>query len=865
MQTFKPLSLGLTTRCVEYRRRLGMCVTASLYFPFRPAGQGTVWTEMSMWNFLAKEMPEGPLIDEGVVKLRSEYLVRGHAWAPGGSSRALEVVARVGPLAKTLHVFGPRRWLGGRAEEPMPFRDLPLDWQHAYGGPGDPSNPLGMGRAPAERGAAHWLPQVVLPGRHPTHPGEAVPAATLRPIDCSWPQRARHAGTYDERWLKEQSPGFANDIDWRYFNMASEDQWFEQPPRGDEPFEFVHLHPQQAKVEGVLPGMRARVFADYGDGTTARLREVPLRLATLWFFPHAERGIALFQGLAECSEDDAGDIHTLLGAIERLDDPRGEQHYLDALQARRHPEHGALYALRESDLLPEAGVGTDPEFEAVTADYQPEGAAVQNARRGAELDVKAAIEDARAKGVDPARLGLKLPAAEPVPSLEQIPEYLARKQAEALNAQVNAAIDAAEALAQAHAKMARMGIDPQSLVHRGPPTYRAAQHLAQLQAVVPQGTSRPLIDMQAIAPKLVKVEALQRSAYLQTAHAQAPAQPLPPERARVLRHAVRQAHSEGKSFAGVDLTGADLSELDLTGADFTGAWLESANLSRSVLKGTSFAYAVLAHANLAAADATGADFTGANLGRSNLTTTRLVQANLSGVNFSDTALAQTDLRGARLDHAQLHGATFGLADWRSVQAEGLLFHKAVLKDMVMSRCQLMQPTFVECDVSGVDFSAARLDTATFVKCTGVGTRFAQASLERAVFVDGCDFSAADFTQARMKGVNLRGTRLVQAHLNEAQLDEADLSESDCTEADLTGATLRGALLIKTRLERGVMAGANLMNAIAQRADLRGCTLRGANLYGSDLSRVQMDAGTVLIAASLDRAKTYPRREPTPSA
>lgn len=865
MQTIKPLTLGLTTRCVEYRRRLGLCVTASLYFPFRTAGEGTVWTEMSMWNFLAREMPEGAFIDEGVVKSRSEYLVRASAWAPGGSSLACEVSARVGPLTKTLHVFGPREWVGRRAGDAQPFRDVPLDWQHTYGGADFPANPLGMGRTPAERGKSQRLPQVVSPGRHPTHPADEVAPVSFRPIDCTWPQRARHVGTYDERWLKEQSPGFASDIDWRYFNLAPEDQWFVQAPRGDETFEFVHMHPSMPKVEGALPGLRARVFADYGDGTAARLREVPLRLSTLWFFPHAECGIALFQGLAECSEDDASDIHTLLGAIERLDEPRNEQHYLDALQARRHPTQGALYALRESDLLPERGLAADPEFAAVQSDYEPVGLAVQNARRGAELDTKAAIEDARAKGVDPARLGLNLPAADPVPPLEQIPEYLARKQAEALNAQVNAALDAVDSMARAQAQMERFGIDPSTLVHRGPPTYRATQHLEQLRATLPAGAGRPLLDLNAIGPKLLKVEALQRSTYLQVAHAQAPAKRLPLERARVLRQAVRQAHAEGKSFAGVDLTGADLSELDLTGADFTGAWLESANLSRSVLKGASFAYAVLAHADLGASDASGADFTGANLGRSVLTTTRLVQANLTGVNFSDTALAQTDLRGARLDHAQLHGATFGLADWRSIQASGLLFHKASLKDMVMSRCQLTQPTFVECDLTGVDLVEARLDGATFVKCVGLGTRWQQASLERAVFVDGCDFSGADFTQARMRSANLRGARLRQAQLREAQLDEADLSDADCTEADLSAASLRGALLIKTCLERGRLAGANLMNAIAQRADLRGCTLRGANLYGSDMSRVVMDAGTVLAGASLDRAKTHPRRDSAASA
>ena len=45
MQVIKPMALGLCTRPIEFKRRLGLSVTASLYFPFRPAGQGTAWLE----------------------------------------------------------------------------------------------------------------------------------------------------------------------------------------------------------------------------------------------------------------------------------------------------------------------------------------------------------------------------------------------------------------------------------------------------------------------------------------------------------------------------------------------------------------------------------------------------------------------------------------------------------------------------------------------------------------------------------------------------------------------------------------------------------------------------------------------------
>lgn len=862
MQTIKPMVLGLTTRPIEYRRRLGLSITMSLYFPFKPAGQGTLWTEPSMWKFLEQEMPEGPFIDECIVKQRSEFLVHGAAYAPGGpgsKTLALEVSVSVAGVNKRLHVFGPRRWQGLRASEPEPFERVPLDWRHTYGGPDHPINPLGMGRVGGgSKEPPRWLPQVVKPNHNPLGPDEAVPPVALGIVDCMWPQRAQHAGTYDERWLKEQSPGFANDIDWRYFNLASEDQWFATPPRGDEPFEFIHMHPTQPQLQGQLPGFVPRCFVDHGDGTTAKLREVPMKLATLWFFPHAERGIALFQGLSECQEDDATDLQALVGAIERLGEPRPREHYLDALNRRRDPDTGALHAVRESDLLPEGFTSTDGDFDDTIADYQLEGLQAKAARRGAIFEVRGAIDKARAAGIDPAKLGLVIPEAEPTPTLESLPEYLAKKRAETVNAQITAALDAADRVKEARAKMAAAGIDPESVVHRGPPTYKAATHLQELQRVVPGGS--PAIDVKALAPKLIKLESLQRLTYLQSAHVQPPAKPLPPERAAFVRQAVQQGHAQGKSFLGVDLTGADLSGLDLSGADFSGAWLESVNLSNSVLKGTVFNDAVLAHANLSGADASQAEFFGANLGKANLQAARLVQADLRSVTLVDTALAQTDLRGALLHDAKLTGATFGLADWRSVQASGLFLEKAVLKDMVMNRCRLDAPVFVECDLSGVDFAAAELIRPTFVKCTGQGTRFARAVMDGAVFVDGCDFSSADFSEARMKGCNLRGARLQGARFTGADLFEADLSGADLTGADLGNASLRSALLIKTVLGQAVMTGSNLMNAIAQRADLRGTNLRNANLYGSDLSRVWTDPGTVMLGAALERAKTYPRRE-----
>ena len=871
MRVIKPFAVGLLSRNIEHKRRLALCITASVYFPFAPRGQGTAWSEMSMWNFLGQEMPEGALIDEGVVKTRAEFLVHGAAYASAGKLRQCLVRARVGQREKLLQIYGPRVHLNGQTSEPQPFDRVPLDWAHAYGGPDFAANPLGMGRAFSEAGGARMrvMPQIEDPNAPITRLDAAIAPASMDRIDIAWPQRRRFQGSYGARWLEDQSPGFADDVDWRFFNLASEDQWFDTMLVGDESFSFDHMHASKPNVRGELPGLRARCFVADAATVQSPLREVALQLSTVWFFPHAERGVMLFQGLTHCVEDDASDIGLLTLALERLGQEKPAAHYASAVANRLDPRRGALHALRESDLLPQGLQGSDPDFDAMQADYRPEGLMGQAQRRGAALMVDIARDDLRAKGMDPDKLGVRMPEPLKLPTLEELPEVVDKAQTEALNAQVTALLDAAEQTQQAQAKAVQAGIDPASLQHRGPPLFRAAAQLQTMLAQLPPGVvkpdGQPLLDAAKLAPQLKQLEVMERAAYLAGAHQQAAAPAMAAQHAQQVRESVLQAHAEKRSFMGADLTGADLSGLDLRGADFTAAWLESANLRGALLAGCSFAGAVLAHADLSAADASDADFSAANLGRAKLDAVRLLRANLSGAILSDTALANTDMRQARLDGATLLGASFGRADWRGVKASGLIFLKANLQDMVWHQAHLVQPQFVECDLSGADFSAATLDRASFVQCRGSKLRCAKAMLPGAVFVQGCVFDDADFSGAQMKGSNLRGASLLRARFVDAVLDECDLSDAVLSGADLQGASLRGSLLLKTVLRGAVLAQANLMDAIVQRADLRSCDLRGAHLFGADLSRVRSDTITDWGQAIFERTRVHPRREVEPAS
>ena len=60
-------------------------------------------------------------------------------------------------------------------------------------------------------------------------PGDKYDPMALGPLGRGWAQRACHAGTYDERWLKDDFPFLPKDFDERYYQAAPEDQQIPHP------------------------------------------------------------------------------------------------------------------------------------------------------------------------------------------------------------------------------------------------------------------------------------------------------------------------------------------------------------------------------------------------------------------------------------------------------------------------------------------------------------------------------------------------------------------------------------------------------------------------------------------------------------
>ncbi len=858
MQVVKPQAVCLSTRPIEYRKRFGLCVTAMLHVPFTQAQGGTLWGEQSAWNFIGREMPV-PLVDEGVAKLTPEFLVHGKAFPPPDRPNACAVRARLGSRSKTLLVFGDRRWDGAKASAPLDFDAMPIDWAHAYGGAAVPANPDGLGAA--AEGGVHRLPNIERPDQPLRDPAQSVAPAGFGLRGPMHPERARFRGTYDASYLKEHAPGFAPDLDWRYFNLAPEDQWFDAPLRGDESFQLDHMHPAKPSIEGRLPGLRARVFADYraANALEPRLREVPLRLTTVWFFPHAERALLLFQGLAEVGTDDGSDIYGLLGAVERIDQPRPDAHYLDALARRADPRWGGVECLDDSDLLP-AGIDVaDPEAERAAEAFASQGLQAEAQYRRAEIDVALAREELRGSGRDPDAMGVVMPPREKPSAPAQRVAHLKEKIREAEQQQLSAIDDALDALEKAVAmRKEHKAMEP--VQHRGPPLFNADAALERLKAANAGATGA--FDLSAVHGKLLQQEAMERLGYLQGAHEQPPAPAMQAAQAETLRKGMKEALAGGlRFFGGMDFTGADFSSLDLRGVNFAGAWLESVDFRQANVSEANFTAAVMAHANLDGAIGIRAVLKGANLGR-----THWKGAVFDDADFSEAQLSHADLGGLALRRARLKGAMLIGTRWAGADAHGLhapeqLFYRLSLPGLALAEAELAGCQFVECDLTGVDLRDADLAGANMLTCKLAGAKFGGARGPGMVFAQKCDLSEADFSKAQMQGANFGAADMSRARMVGSVLDGANLCEANLTDSDWRLASAKGALLRRTGLQRAKLAGVNFTDAILQHADLRGCDLRNSNLFAADLSRARLDGDVRLEGALLKRTRTWPRLTP----
>jgi hypothetical protein len=247
------------------------------------------------------------------LKPGTDVLVKGSAWAERGRpTEVVDVQVRLGPVRKTLRVFGDRRWrrgiVGATMSRPVPFERMPIIYERAYGGwdrsaPDaadhrvDLRNPVGTGfvhRGDAVDGTA--LPNVEHPDRLIASWKDRPAPAGLNAIDCAWSPRRELAGTYDAAWRAQRFPLWAEDFDPRYGLCAPADQQVEGGLRGGEEAALVNLSPG-----GLLRFTVPRIHPTFQTRFGRERVEHRGRLCTVLVEPDAARLALTWQASLVCN------------------------------------------------------------------------------------------------------------------------------------------------------------------------------------------------------------------------------------------------------------------------------------------------------------------------------------------------------------------------------------------------------------------------------------------------------------------------------------------------------------------------------------------------------------------------------------
>ncbi|WP_230492777.1 DUF2169 family type VI secretion system accessory protein [Martelella alba] len=830
MKIVKPLRLGVLTRPWRWQGENRLCVAVLALADM--SAKPRIFPEPELWRLAAEELTgDAAAVDMVFPKPCAEFLATGHAYTRHQSDKTACVASiRVGSLAKSLLVTGERFWRDGRPTHPLPFDQLPLDWQNAYGGAGVPENPLGIGAAPVMVDGArrHPLPRI----EHPDHllgPGRrATVPAGFGPLGFTWPRQTGRLGKrYDRRWLEQGFPGFARDIDWHVFNRAEQDQWWPDldalPPGA--PWRIANMHPDRPVQQGSLPLWRARCFIVRGASKDSAPEEIPLRATTIWFFPHRDRMLLIWHGGCAIGQDDAADVAQLTAAMESVGEPRPLAHYREVIHRRLDKKTGAAHTLRDQDLM-------TPALMAPWLDTRPGSPpgplSAALARRGDNVRASWSADD----GPPCPSEGMSEPAAElpPRPAPDRLSEFMAdvSRQAETLQ-QLARRKAASLADREAESSTSDDGAGP-------------AGYLRLLQSV-----ATPDQDTRSALHWL----------YRHSADSRGPAPALDQGSSQCLRRQVRDQLAGGGHCQGMNLTGADLSGMDLRGGDFRQALLEGAILDHCRLDHADLREAMLAHASLS----------GATLNHSRLEGACLAGARCRDSLFTAVRLAETPLQGAdiahcRFDHAVIEGMLFRQVRLRHCRFRHAVFTRSVFleqnaEQLDFSHSRMSQMSFLHGALADSSFSAAQLTDCAFIGTALDGVCFQHGRLTDCVFTGDSRIRRSDFRHGWLRHVNFRGIMLAGSDFSGAQACGCDFSEADLSGARLTAMDARDCLFIRTDLSGARLERADLGGALLQKSRLNGADLRAACLFRADLSQAIMDPLTQVDGAYLAQCKTLP--------
>lgn len=875
MKIIKPLQIGLLHKSFSYLEQDIFAVSIPIAFSLL---DGEIILEQRLWQIVSEQM-DGDIFDAAMPKARAEVLVQGDCITPANQEvRSTSVHLQIAQLDqqgrlhpqvdKALLVTGDRHWLTGgvASSQPELFNQQSISYNHAYGGENFEANPTGKGfKATAtEQGQVHELPNVEYMSDPVTSASSQVKPASFGRVDVMWPQRLDRAGTYDDKYLAEQMPGFANDIDWLYFNDAAEDQWLSDFFQGNEHYSITNMHPEHTELKGQLPDVYGRAFVKQlvpqsnSEQTEIKFREIETKLDTLWLFPNAAIGVMIYRGSIQGFTNDGSDIESLMVACEsRAQIPRTLAHYEQEMTKRSSVEHGYKYALFTAGLIAE-GMTCGFKQMQEEQDFPLEMLSKSNMDKFGETlhqqadeklnDAKQQlIEQLQAAGVDPEPYLAKIADPEKSPEqvkieallekmapgmvtdpdnidlfnldltvMDELKQYLDQLRSEKdqelkellqdkLNfmKQHEQADNMADAIAQLGSQLAEAEL---------PPMWPRANFGAQLDAIRQQ-----VYDAERQIEELRKLGVPEDRLPVLDVDLSAMEQNLKQADIRVKEayllgaHLIgesRSPHPEKEQELRAQLLQRYRQGQPLTGGDYAcidlqGEDLSGIDLSECYLEGVNFSNCNLTGANLRKAIVAGANFTGAKLINANCQGANIGAADLTSCHFLDCELSQALLQGAKFEQTKL------------------------------INCQMAEVNFIESEFSNSQFDGSNLTQCNFISPKFTDCSFVQSNLTQANFVHG-EFEQVDFTQSLLNAANF-----VECKGNQVQFVAAEMINSrfvggcDFSQADFSQANIS-----KSCLRESTLTGCNFSHCILDESDFSGALLSKSVFTNSVAYRTQ---------------------------
>lgn len=236
----------------------------------------------------------------------TDVIVVAKAYAPGGKpAPSFDVRVEVGPLKKSLTVFGRRLWVekGTALTAPAPIAEIEMRYDYAWGGRSDeppgtpveePRNPIGIGVVRDASVLTHKAaPSIEDPGNLIRSIRTKPAPAGIGAISRNWEPRRRFSGTYDETWQNFKAPLLPDDFDDRFNLCASPGLTADPPLVGGETVRLLNLTPGGGAVSFALPKVALEIAFDVPNRERVAFRPHLDTVVLDLFEPSAKKPIAV--------------------------------------------------------------------------------------------------------------------------------------------------------------------------------------------------------------------------------------------------------------------------------------------------------------------------------------------------------------------------------------------------------------------------------------------------------------------------------------------------------------------------------------------------------------------------------------------